>query len=55
METKTYTVRLARRFDGGWSRIVITVEAVSKAQAYRKAEDELPGWSVEIEEHLAGG
>lgn len=55
MKEKTYNIRLARRFDGGWSRITIPVEAVSKAQAIRKAEVELPGWTVETEEHLAGG
>lgn len=39
-----YEVRLYRASTG--SGITLTVRAVSTAQAQRKAEAELPGWTV---------
>lgn len=55
MDEKLYSVRLVRPFAGGQSSIVVVVQAVSRAQAQRRAEVELPGWRVVTEGHLTGG
>lgn len=42
---REYSVRLSRPNTG--SGITIKVNAVSPAQAQRKAQDELPGWHAQ--------